>query len=638
MKKIISFVLIIFTVCSLGIGSQAEFDGNEHIVCSAFSSNDTYISLQENYLSYLGIDDVWNAGYTGETPEGRKIRICVIDTGIDTDHPDFYDENGNCVISELSYNASTKTTVADGGMSVIEDGNEHHHGTMVAGVIAAQYGNGVGVAGIAYDAELVVIKCEYVEGAGFKSADDIVEAIRYAVELEGVDIINLSFSANRGGSIDADYRRLFEKASEKGIAVVAASGNNSVSSVSSPACMGGAIAVGALNDNLTARAEYSNYGAEIDVLAPGTVVTPTVKDDGEAGYANGVKGTSFAAPIVSGIIALYKSRYPDATSEQIYSAIKASSVDMGAFGRDNENGYGRINAERMVLGTYGTITLDYGSGLTESISFIKNSFIQENISTPEKEGAVFGGWYTDAGFTDKFNDDIKYKIWDNDITLYAKWLYELKIYRDGALYETYQLTAGSEIPVLPPKLGFEIVYETELPESMPSENIEIWAKYELIPIDFTYVTPNVEKIYDENNVVLSVTAQHALENITYRWYRNGVLIDGEVSSSLTVSGECTDDDGDSYRCVATLENDGETTEKAHVFAVKISAPVPEPTPEPTPTPEPEPTPDSSQSNVGGSEAPSSTTEEYNFSGVIIIGLSLGLIVLMSVMQVRKERR
>ena len=226
------------------------------------------------------------------------------------------------------------------------------------------------------------------------------------------------------------------------------------------------------------------------------------------------------------------------------------------------------------------------------------------------------------------------------------WFYHSKIYREGTLYQTYKLTAGSELPELPlPPTGYENVYASPLPEVMPGEDAEIWITYKLAPLNFTYITPDVEKEYDGNEITLSVTVEHALDTITYTWYRNGTLVGGASGSSLTVSGDCTSAEGDSYRCVVILADGTQMTQKEHSFTVKITepAPIPEPEPEPTPepTPEPEPNPetqpDSSISNVGGSDAPESD-EGYNFSGIIIIGMSLGLIVLMSIMQVRKERR
>ncbi len=625
MKKVLSFILLVLTVAFGGLSSHASEPSTSDVVysaCSLSSSNDKYISYQEEYLKQLGVDQVWDAGITGKTSDGRKIRICVVDSGIDTDHPDFYDANGKCVISDLSYNASTKTVVKNGGMSVIEDQKSAgYHGTMVAGMICAQYGNGVGIAGIAYDAEIVVIKCDYDSArGGYKSNDDLIEGIRYAIELGGVDIINLSFTANRGSSMDGKYRELFQKANEKGITVVAATGNDFLSQVSSPACIDGAIGVGALNSKLTARDNYSNYGKETDVLAPGTVITTCVDDEGNSVYSANSVGTSFAAPIVSGIIALYKCQYPNATPDQIYSALKASSVDMGEFGKDDENGYGRVNAKKMVLGTYGTLTLDHGFGETEEIVFLKNSRIQDDLSSPVKEGAIFGGWYTDEDFTTEFQD-IRYNIWNKDTTLYAKWLYELKIYRDGVLFETHKLSAGSEIPELPlPEIGFETVYENAPPETMPDENTEIRFCYKLIPLTLSYTSSNVEKIYDGRGVTLSLTAEHVLENIVYKWYRNGTLIEGENGNTLSLTGSCTSEYGDSYRCVVTLEKDGQKEEKEHVFTVKI-------TPKPS---------NGSVSNAYGSDAPSSVT--YNGTGVIIVALSIALIVGLSVIYIKKERK
>jgi tetratricopeptide (TPR) repeat protein len=141
-------------------------------------------SLQE-YLNYLHIGTAWGRR------TGQNAVVAVIDTGIDTDHPDFAGK-----ISPLSYNASEdkvlQDCVTDNGYdySVIED--EHGHGTAVAGVIGAK-ADQTGTIGIAHNAKLLVIKAECKENGEFVRTSDLSFGIYYAVQ-NGADIINMSFS------------------------------------------------------------------------------------------------------------------------------------------------------------------------------------------------------------------------------------------------------------------------------------------------------------------------------------------------------------------------------------------------------------------------------------------------------------
>lgn len=125
---------------------------------------------QQNYLDYINVGDSWNLTL-GKNSDGEKVTVAVIDSGIDTDHPEFFDAEGNSIISTKSYDATNDKVVDMYDISVIED--ENGHGTAVAGVLAAQI-NGVGTMGIAPDVELLVIKCEVDEAGEFKSSADTV--------------------------------------------------------------------------------------------------------------------------------------------------------------------------------------------------------------------------------------------------------------------------------------------------------------------------------------------------------------------------------------------------------------------------------------------------------------------------------
>ena len=114
---------------------------------------------QQTYLDYINIGDSWNVSM-GKNPDGEKVTVAIIDSGIDTDHPEFKDVDGKSIISNLSYDATDDKVVKTYGTRVIED--ENGHGTAVAGVLAAQI-NGEGILGVAPDVEILVIKCDVNE-------------------------------------------------------------------------------------------------------------------------------------------------------------------------------------------------------------------------------------------------------------------------------------------------------------------------------------------------------------------------------------------------------------------------------------------------------------------------------------------
>lgn len=139
---------------------------------------------KQTYLNYLNIANTW------DNYKGSGVTVAIIDTGIDTDHPEFSGK-----ISRLSYNASTDTVV-DGynDWSLIED--TQGHGTAVAGVIASSM-DGVGTVGLSPNVTLLVIKCEADEQGRFYNSSDLIFGLYYAIEKD-VDVVNMSF----GGGVD----------------------------------------------------------------------------------------------------------------------------------------------------------------------------------------------------------------------------------------------------------------------------------------------------------------------------------------------------------------------------------------------------------------------------------------------------
>ena len=367
---------------------------------------------QQTYIDYLNIGGAWDLT-RGADSNGEKVVVAVIDTGIDTDHPEFYDADGNSIISTQSYDATNDKVVDQYDISVIEDTNGH--GTAVAGIIAAQM-NTEGIAGIAPDVELLVIKCENDEAGEFKSSADIVFAIYYAIEMD-VDVINMSL----GGSGGSDMAKAIQLAVDNDIICVAAAGNAASEIPHYPAAYETVIGVGALAEGSWDIADYSNFGINSDIMAPGTALTAAA--GGDYTYQS---GTSISAPMVTAAVALYKAQNKYVTYHDLRADLLAAGKDLGNLGEDNIYGFGALDVNAFICAEKGTITYDY---CTEEIGSTTQVFVRRNtiqtVPEPERDNIVFDDWYYDKAYTKVFDYDAWYSTeFVEDVTLYAKWVNE----------------------------------------------------------------------------------------------------------------------------------------------------------------------------------------------------------------------
>ena len=271
---------------------------------------------------------------------GGNVKIGVVDTGWQLDHPDLVSK----VAGQRDFVADPPDDEAEG---------YDYHGTSVAGVAAAQTNNGEGVASVGFNARFVMAKactetCRTV---------DIAEATEWLAQEQGVKIINLSFGALYADESppDAILGDAIRRAQKAGALVVAAAGNDGVRTDTDPAttdrnyypaCFDGVLGVGALNDD-GARWDRSNYGPCVDLVAPGeNVLTTFDKNDPilqarEYAYVN---GTSFAAPQVAGVAALIEAKNEAINAEAITRRVQNRATDLGVPGRDEEYGHGLLDA------------------------------------------------------------------------------------------------------------------------------------------------------------------------------------------------------------------------------------------------------------------------------------------------------
>jgi hypothetical protein len=232
-----------------------------------------------------------------------------------------------------------------------------------------------------------------------------------------------------GYTLDNPYAAATKLAVDSDIICVAAAGNDATTQLCYPAADSNVIAVGALAENSWELASYSNYGENVDIVAPGT--TYTTKMGGGYGTAT---GTSLASPIVAASIALMKCNYTYKYAEftDIQELLYASCYDLGSLGEDWYFGYGALDVSALILEEKGTVTFNM---LTDELDnttqkFVRNHTLQ-NLPEPERTYAVFDGWYYDIDCVEELNWYAD--VFTSDLILYAKWVNE----DDGVPYVCY---------------------------------------------------------------------------------------------------------------------------------------------------------------------------------------------------------
>jgi subtilisin family serine protease len=272
-----------------------------------------------------------------------SVKVAVIDSGFALDHQDLTNKFDKANAYDFINNDSVPMA-GDSGAYV-------YHGTMVAGLVGASTDNGTGVASVGWNASVLPIQA--LNDAGEGNTFTIASAINYAVS-KGVKVINLSL-----GSFSADpiMEAAINSATSSGVVVVAASGNSGCDCIIYPANYPNVIAVGATDSNDN-RASFSNYGNNLDIVAPGTgsIRTTFMSASNKTSlYTTSANGTSIATPIVSGAIALIIDKKPELTPTQVEALLRNGADKVPAMAGQNfskEYGYGRLNAKNSLGNFY----------------------------------------------------------------------------------------------------------------------------------------------------------------------------------------------------------------------------------------------------------------------------------------------
>lgn len=257
--------------------------------------------------------------------KGTGVKVAIIDTGIDYTHTDL-DGNYKGGYNFVGGNADPK--------------DDNGHGTHVAGTVAAE-DNGIGVIGVAPEASLYAVKV--LDSTGSGTFSNVIAGIDWSVN-NGMQVISMSLGADSGST---SLKNAVDNAYNAGVVIVAAAGNDgnaagTTDTVDYPARYDSVIAVAA-TDSSNMRASFSSTGPAVEVSAPGVSVYSTIP----GGY-DYYSGTSMATPHVTGTAALIIASNPGITNVDVRELLRNTSTDLGDPGKDNQYGYGLINAYKAV--------------------------------------------------------------------------------------------------------------------------------------------------------------------------------------------------------------------------------------------------------------------------------------------------
>ena len=315
-----------------------EVDG---AALEALASDPEVVSVQEDGVvqpflvestARIGAPHAWSRGYTGE---GQAI--AVLDTGVDGNHPFLAGK----VVSEACFSDSfcpggvSESMGRGSGMPCPSALSDCFHGTAVTGIAA---GRGRDFSGVARHGQIIAIQVFSQCGDDCIDSQDSawIQGLERVLELSaGFDIaaVNLSFGRLVADpeKCDSEFpavKETFDNLRASGIAPIAASGNaGSSTSIDFPACISGAVSVGATGqtgDPATPEAvsEFSNSAPSLDLLAPGASITTSTPEGEFSTYS----GTSVAAPHVAGAWAVLKSKAPHASVADLLSVLKTTGI------------------------------------------------------------------------------------------------------------------------------------------------------------------------------------------------------------------------------------------------------------------------------------------------------------------------
>lgn len=320
------------------------------------------------------------------TTGSSAVVIAIVDTGIQTNHPDLTGK----IVPGYDFVNNDNNPMDDNG-----------HGTHCAGIAAANTNNGIGIAGVGFNCSLMGVKVLSASGSGTYTA--IVNGINFAAD-NGAEVISMSLGGSSGSS---SLQAAVDYAWGKGCVITAAAGNSNTSTQFYPAAYANCIAVGSTDQN-DARSSFSNYGASwVDVAAPGSSIYSTYPTNS---YAT-LSGTSMACPHVAGLAGLLWSYVGGATNSVVRQRIENNCDNVGSWVAK-----GRINVYKALTNTGGG-----GGGGGTTTNYVPSSYTIFS-------GSLFAGTLASLSASDNNRFDVRsttsgstrYVDWDANFSAVTK--------------------------------------------------------------------------------------------------------------------------------------------------------------------------------------------------------------------------
>jgi len=457
------------------------------------------------------------------TTGSRQVKVAILDTGIDRTHQCL----SNFVDTNLSKNFTSGSTT--------DTTDRQGHGTHVAGTIAS-YGS---VSGVMQEASLVSIKVLGDNGSG--STYGIEQGILYAASIDA-DVVNMSLG---GGNYSSTFNAACQTAVSKGVIIVAASGNESASSISYPAAYSSVIAVGAVNSSKQ-RASFSNYGTGLAVMAPGYNIYST----SPGGAFKTMSGTSMASPHVAGVMGLMRSFDRNISVADATRILKSTAQPTS---NPTQYGSGIVDVYAALQAMSGTTPVQ--TVATPSFSVASGTYTSsQNVAiTTSTIGATIR--YTTDG-TEPTSSSFAYSgaiAISSTTTLKAK-AFKASMNDSATATATYTISAGTGpvtgnawAPYVPYASGDIVSFggknykcvqpHTSLPGWEPSNVASLWASYggavdPVDPVDpvQTVAKPSFSVVGGTYPTTQNVAITTATAGATIRYTTNGT----EPTSSSTV--------------------------------------------------------------------------------------------------------
>ena len=279
----------------------------------------------------LDAPEGWDIAFGPGVFPSTGVRVAVVDTGIQSNHPDLAGKTVACAgVNNFGFLGLF------GGDPTIVSGkcnDDNDHGTHVSGTIAATTNNGIGVAGTAPPAQIA--SCKALSSSGSGSTTGVANCISWAAA-QNVKVISMSLGGGSSTTLQSAVQRAYNGGN--GTLLVAAAGNDGNARLNYPAAYPEVVSVAATDSN-DRRASFSNANADVEVAAAGVNVLSTLPG---STYGT-LSGTSMATPHVAGVAAMIAYRYPALNAAGIRGRLTAGVDDLGTPGRDTSFGFGRVN-------------------------------------------------------------------------------------------------------------------------------------------------------------------------------------------------------------------------------------------------------------------------------------------------------